>query len=175
MNGSAETGRFPLDNHIAEEEGEDEGAEKSSGRVWERGKVPWVEELKLNQAKKSSGLSSATSAGAAAASTIQSPPEHVERKPTKTKPEPSELQIFSVLLTYCSRRYSDKTREIALLSPYLLAVLTIWHHGLLYRRPPHYKYGNIVWGPKTWLKVGCFSVQNFFLMLYIIIISLLPS
>ena len=21
-------------------------------------------------------------------------------------------------------------------------------HSLLYRRPPHYKYGNIVWGPR---------------------------
>ena len=36
------------------------------------------------------------------------------------------------------------------------------HHGLLYRRPPHCKYGYIVWGPKAWLNVCCFSVQNFF-------------
>ena len=43
--------------------------------------------------------------------------------------------------------------------------------SLLYRRLPHYKYGNIVWGPKTWLNVDCFSVQNFFLLLYVTIIS----
>ena len=87
MNGSAETGRSPIDNHIAEEEIEDEAVEKSRARVWERGKAPWVEELKLNQAKKSSGLSSAVSTGATAA---QSPPEQAERKLLKTKPEPSK-------------------------------------------------------------------------------------
>ena len=48
-------------------------------------------------------------------------------------------------------------------------------HGLLYRRPPHYKYWQHCLGPKTWLNVCCFSVQNFFLLLYIIIISLPPS
>ncbi|XP_069680534.1 SH3 domain-containing kinase-binding protein 1 isoform X2 [Periplaneta americana] len=83
MNGSAETGRSVLDNHIVEEEPEDEEVERTRGRAWERGKAPWVEELKLNQAKKTSALgSTSTTAG-------QSPPEQTERKLSKSKLEPS--------------------------------------------------------------------------------------
>ncbi|GFG33913.1 hypothetical protein Cfor_07157, partial [Coptotermes formosanus] len=81
MNGSAEVGHTALDNHIAEDEGEEEGVERSKGRAWERGKAPWVEELKLNQAKKTSGLNSTSSMLG------QSPPEQAERKQGKSKPD----------------------------------------------------------------------------------------
>ncbi|XP_023708427.1 CD2-associated protein isoform X2 [Cryptotermes secundus] len=82
MNGSAEMGHTPQDNHV-EEEGEDEGVERSRGRAWERGKAPWVEELKLNQAKKTSGFNSAASVLG------QSPSEQSEKKVPKMKPDPS--------------------------------------------------------------------------------------
>ena len=36
------------------------------------------------------------------------------------------------------------------------SILDVSVHGLLYIRPPHCKYGNIIWGLKTWLNVGCF-------------------
>jgi hypothetical protein len=92
MNGSAETGHTPLDNHVVEEE--EEGVERSRGRAWERGKAPWVEELKLNQAKKTSGLSPT-------ASTLgQSPPEHAERKLPKSKPDSSKLHSKRIILKY---------------------------------------------------------------------------
>ncbi|PSN35910.1 hypothetical protein C0J52_07177 [Blattella germanica] len=93
MNGSAETGRSSMENHIAEEEGEDESVERSRGRVWERGKAPWVEELKLNQAKKTSGFSSTASASS---SLVQSPPEQAERKISKSKPEPSKFYVIKI-------------------------------------------------------------------------------
>ncbi|KDR16430.1 hypothetical protein L798_09337 [Zootermopsis nevadensis] len=83
MNGSAEAGHTSLDNHVVEEEEDEEGVERSRGRAWERGKAPWVEELKLNQAKKTSGLSPTASALG------QSPPEHAERKLLKSKPDNS--------------------------------------------------------------------------------------
>jgi hypothetical protein len=44
MNVSAEMGHTPQDNNV-EEEGENEGVERSRGCAWERGKAPWVEEL----------------------------------------------------------------------------------------------------------------------------------
>jgi hypothetical protein len=85
MNGSAEVGHTSLDNHVVEEEEEEEGVERSRGRAWERGKAPWVEELKLNQAKKTSGLSPT-------ASTLgQSPPEHAEKRLLKSKSDISKL------------------------------------------------------------------------------------
>ena len=87
MNGSAEMEHAPLDNSIAEDEGEEESVERSKGHAWERGKAPWVEELKLNQAKKSSGLNSTASVVG------QSPPEQAERKQPKPKLEPSKLQL----------------------------------------------------------------------------------
>jgi len=62
MNGSAEMEHATLDNSIAEDEGEEESVERSKGHAWEKGKVPWVEELKLNQAKKTPGLNSTVSA-----------------------------------------------------------------------------------------------------------------
>jgi hypothetical protein len=94
MNGSAETLHTPLDNHVVEEEEEDEGVERSRGRAWERGKAPWVEELKLNQAKKTSGLSPV-------ASTLgQSPPDHAERKLAKPKPDTSKLNLKRIIFKY---------------------------------------------------------------------------
>lgn len=81
MNGSAEVGHTPQDNHV--EEGEDEGVERSRGLAWERGKAPWVEELKLNQAKKTSGFNSAASALG------QSSSEQAEKKVPKVKPDSS--------------------------------------------------------------------------------------
>jgi hypothetical protein len=86
MNGSAEMGHTPQDNHV-EEEGDDEGVERSRGRAWERGKAPWVEELKLNQAKKTSGFNSAAS-------------EQAEKKVPKVKPDPSKLHLRRIILTY---------------------------------------------------------------------------
>jgi len=91
MNGSAEMEHAALDNSIAEEEGEGESVETSKGHAWERGKAPWVEELKLNQAKKSSGLNST------AAVLGQSPPEQTERKLPKSKLDPSKLQLTMIL------------------------------------------------------------------------------
>jgi hypothetical protein len=93
MNGSAEMGHTPQDNHIEEEE-EDQGVERSRGRAWERGKAPWVEELKLNQAKKTSGLTSAASVLG------QSPSEQGEKKVPKLKPDPSKYRLRMVSLTY---------------------------------------------------------------------------
>lgn len=93
MNGSAEMGHTPQDNHV-EEEGEDEGVERSRGRAWERGKAPWVEELKLNQAKKTSGFNSAASVLG------QSPPEQAEKKVPKVKPDPSKLHLKRIILMY---------------------------------------------------------------------------
>jgi len=83
MNGSAEMEHAALENSIAEDEKEEEVVEKSKGRAWEKGKVPWVEELKLNQAKKTSGLNSTASVLG------QSPPEQADRKQPKSKPDPS--------------------------------------------------------------------------------------
>jgi SH3 domain-containing kinase-binding protein 1 len=83
MNGSAEMEHATLDNSIAEDEGEEESVERSKGHAWEKGKVPWVEELKLNQAKKTSGLNST------APVLGQSPPEQAERKQPKSKLDPS--------------------------------------------------------------------------------------
>jgi hypothetical protein len=94
MNGSAEVGHTALDNHIAEDEGEEEGVERSKGRAWERGKAPWVEELKLNQAKKTSGLNSTSSMLG------QSPPEQAERKQGKSKPDLSKLHLNRIILIY---------------------------------------------------------------------------
>nr|CAD7265666.1 unnamed protein product [Timema shepardi] len=63
MNGSAEERPPRLENHTLPEDGEegieeDEGGARG-GRSWERekNKPPWMEELKLNQARKSSSLS----------------------------------------------------------------------------------------------------------------------
>nr|CAD7432298.1 unnamed protein product [Timema monikensis] len=63
MNGSAEERPPLLENHTLPEDGE-EGIEEDEGgarrgRSWERekNKPPWMEELKLNQARKSSSLS----------------------------------------------------------------------------------------------------------------------
>ena len=94
MNGSAEMERAPPDNSIAEDEGEEEeeSVERSKGHAWEKGKAPWVEELKLNQAKKSSGLNSTVSARG------QSPPEQAERKQPKSKLDPSKLQLKRIVL-----------------------------------------------------------------------------
>jgi hypothetical protein len=94
MNGSAEMEHAVLDNSIAEDEREEEVVEKSKGRAWEKGKAPWVEELKLNQAKKTSGLNSTASLLG------QSPPEQVDRKQPKSKLDPSKLQLKSIVLTY---------------------------------------------------------------------------
>jgi hypothetical protein len=97
MNGSAEMEHALLDNNIAEEDGEEEGAERSKGRAWESRKAPWVEELKLNQAKKTSGLNSTSSVLG------QSPPEQTERKQPKSKLDPSKLQFKRIVLMYkCS-------------------------------------------------------------------------
>jgi hypothetical protein len=84
MNGSAEVGHALQDNDIEEEE-EDDGTDRSRGRAWERGKAPWVEELKLNQAKKTSGLSSASSVPG------QSPTDQADKKVPKLKPDPSKF------------------------------------------------------------------------------------
>jgi hypothetical protein len=95
MNGSAEVGHTPQDNHI-EEEGGDDGIERSRGRAWERGKAPWVEELKLNQAKKTSGLTSASSMLG------QSPSDQAEKKVPKVKPDPSKFHFhFNFLMHEC--------------------------------------------------------------------------
>jgi hypothetical protein len=87
MNGSAELEHAALDNSIAEDEGEEESMERSKSHAWEKGKVPWYDELKLNQAKKSSGLNSTASVPG------QSPPEQAERKQPKSKVDPSKLQL----------------------------------------------------------------------------------
>jgi hypothetical protein len=91
MNGSAEMGHTALENHIAEDEVEEEGVERNKGRAWERGKAPWVEELKLNQAKKTSGLNSAASVLG------QSSPEQAEKKQPKSKQEPSKLNVKRIV------------------------------------------------------------------------------
>lgn len=87
MNGSAEMEHAALDNSIAEDEGEEESVERSKSHAWEKGKAPWVEELKLNQAKKSSGLNTIASVP------DQIPPEQAERKQLKPKLDPSKLQL----------------------------------------------------------------------------------
>jgi hypothetical protein len=92
MNGSAEMEHAALDNSIAEDEREEECLEKSKGRAWEKGKAPWVEELKLNQAKKTSGLNSTASVLG------QSPPDQVDRKQPKSKVDPSKLQLKRIVL-----------------------------------------------------------------------------
>jgi hypothetical protein len=91
MNGSAETGHVSLDNHIVEEE-EEGGVERSRGLAWDKRKVPWVEELKLNQARKTSGLSS-TALG-------QSPPEQAEKKLPKSKLDSSKLYFERIIIIY---------------------------------------------------------------------------
>jgi hypothetical protein len=99
MNGSAEMEHTALDNSIAEDEGEGESLERSKGHAWERGKAPWVEELKLNQAKKSSGLNSTVSAHG------QSPPEQAERKQPKSKLDLSKLQLIRIVLMYKCKEF----------------------------------------------------------------------
>lgn len=125
MNGSAEVGHTVLDNHIAEDEGEEEGVERSKGRAWERGKAPWVEELKLNQAKKTSGLNSTSSVLG------QSPPEQAERKQLKSKldpsPEPKQAQASVTMRMHPARpqsmfqdsssRVTPQTRPLSSSSP----------------------------------------------------------
>jgi len=99
MNGSAEMEHATLDNSIAEDEAEEESVERSKGHAWEKGKVPWVEELKLNQAKKTSGLNSTASA------LRQSPPEQAERKQPKSKLDPSKLQLKRIVLMYACKEF----------------------------------------------------------------------
>ena len=88
-----------LDNSIAEDEGEEESVERSKGHAWEKGKVPWVEELKLNQAKKTSGLNST------APVLGQSPPEQAERKQPKSKLDPSKLQLTRIVLMFTCKEF----------------------------------------------------------------------
>ena len=99
MNGSAEMEHAALDNSIAEDEGEEESVERSKGHAWEKGKAPWVEELKLNQAKKSSGLNTTASVPG------QSPPEQAERKQAKPKLDPSKLQLKRIVLIYKCKEF----------------------------------------------------------------------
>lgn len=49
MNGNAE-GHVDHENNTDDNEGKETPTAK--GRVWEKAKAPWVEELKLNQARK---------------------------------------------------------------------------------------------------------------------------
>lgn len=139
MNGSAEMEHTLLDNNIAEEEGEEESVERSKGRAWESRKAPWVEELKLNQAKKTSGLNSTSSV------LEQSPPEQAERKQPKTKldpsPEPKQTQTSVMMRMHPSRpqsmfhesssRVTPQTRPLSSASPpdpaHLLAEVTQAH------------------------------------------------
>jgi len=139
MNGSAEMEHAALDNSIAEDEGEEESVERSKGHAWERGKAPWVEELKLNQAKKSSGLNSTTTVHG------QSPPEQAERKQPKSKldpsPEPKQTPTSVAMRMHPSRpqsmfhepssRVSPQTRPLSVASPpdpaHLLAEVTQAH------------------------------------------------
>jgi len=99
MNGSAEMEHASLDNSIAEDEGEEESVERRKGHAWEKGKAPWVEELKLNHAKKMSGLNSISSVLG------QSPPEQAERKQLKSKVDPSKLQLKRIVLMYKCKEF----------------------------------------------------------------------
>jgi hypothetical protein len=100
MNGSAEMEHASLDNSIAEVEGEEECLERRKGHIWERGKAPWVEELKLNHAKKSSELNSTSSVDH-----VQIPPEQAEKKQAKPKLEPSKLQLKMIVLMYKCKEF----------------------------------------------------------------------
>jgi len=139
MNGSAEMEHAALDNSIAEDEGEEESVERSKGHAWEKGKAPWVEELKLNQAKKSSGLNTTASVPG------QSPPEQAERKQPKSKldhsPEPKQTPTSVTTRIHPSRpqsmfneslsRVTPQTRPLSSASPpdpaHLLAEVTQAH------------------------------------------------